>query len=984
MTAERIGRLLTGAIGLLLIVGLVAARLLPAGVLVLSLPFLYVLGTKPVLRRLALRNASRRPKETALILLGSLLGTAIITGSLIVGDTLHDSIRHNAYTQLGPVDETISLPGVALPAEVMTVASHLPPADVAGTLAMTILPVTASTSPPGRLAEPTAQLIETDFTRARALGPSPAATGISGPGPGPGQTVIGRDLANAIHVRVGDTVAVFAYGHSHTFRVARILPRTGIAGLQLGRSTVSPNLFVPPGTIAAIVASDSSTPAGAATVRSAPPQAVLAIANRGTVLSGAARTAAVTAELTRALPSQVQTVIRPVKKDLLDAANAQGAQFSQLFQSIGFFSVLAGILLLVNIFVMLAQERKTELGMLRAVGLRRASLVGSFSLEGWMYALGSSVLGTIAGLGVGRGVAAVASGIFARRGAFGLELHFAAHLSSIQAGFTEGFVISLLTVLATSLFIARLNVIRAIRDLPEPESRGHPALRIGLGVAGLLLGLAMTSSGVSGKSPVPLLVGPAFIGLGVVQLFGRLLPRRPVVSLAAAAVLTWGMVVNSLVPDAFKGGVIAAFIAQGMVLVGAGIALVSQNQDLIGRALRRVAGPRNLPIRLGLAYPLAKRFRTTLILSMYVLVVFMLILVSVLSHLFGAQVDDFTRKISGGYAVEAFSNPTNPIPADQVAALPGVKGVAPIQEVYGQFASHLSDNKLLFWPGGTYDERYIQLGAPKLAKRGAFPDDQSAYRGLLSDPNGLIVSQFFLQNGGGPPKGSPAVGDQVTVQDPVTGRSRQLHIIAVSESGFGNILALMAPQTVHAIFGDRATPNDLFIATNPGISGQSLADRINTQFLTNGADASTFRKLVTDNLSTQLQFFRLMQGYIALGLVVGIAGLGVVMVRAVRERRRQVGVLRALGFDGRAVRRAFTAESAFVTAEGVIVGMLLANVMAWRLSANKAFGGLHYSLPWLSLVVLGLGTFLASLLATAAPAKQASRIRPAVALRMTD
>src|SRR5205807_4350451 len=42
------------------------------------------------------------------------------------------------------------------------------------------------------------------------------------------------------------------------------------------------------------------------------------------------------------------------------------------------FSVLAGVLLLVNIFVMLAQERKTELGMLQAIGLRRNRLVGSF------------------------------------------------------------------------------------------------------------------------------------------------------------------------------------------------------------------------------------------------------------------------------------------------------------------------------------------------------------------------------------------------------------------------------------------------------------------------------------------------------------------------------------------------------------------------------------------------------------------------------
>ena len=49
------------------------------------------------------------------------------------------------------------------------------------------------------------------------------------------------------------------------------------------------------------------------------------------------------------------------------------------------------------------------------------------------------------------------------------------------------------------------------------------------------------------------------------------------------------------------------------------------------------------------------------------------------------------------------------------------------------------------------------------------------------------------------------------------------------------------------------------------------------------------------------QIFQLFQGYLAMGLIVGIAGTAVVMVRAVRERRRQIGTLRALGFGARPV-----------------------------------------------------------------------------------
>ena len=67
-----------------------------------------------------------------------------------------------------------------------------------------------------------------------------------------------------------------------------------------------------------------------------------------------------------------------------------------MFTAMGSFGVLAGLLLLVNLFVMLAAERKTELGMARAVGMRRSELVGAFATEGWLYALVATALGVAA------------------------------------------------------------------------------------------------------------------------------------------------------------------------------------------------------------------------------------------------------------------------------------------------------------------------------------------------------------------------------------------------------------------------------------------------------------------------------------------------------------------------------------------------------------------------------------------------------------
>jgi putative ABC transport system permease protein len=133
------------------------------------------------------------------------------------------------------------------------------------------------------------------------------------------------------------------------------------------------------------------------------------------------------------------------------------------------------------------------------------------------------------------------------------------------------------------------------------------------------------------------------------------------------------------------------------------------------------------------------------------------------------------------------------------------------------------------------------------------------------------------------------------------------------------------------------------------------------------------------------QIFQLFEGYLAMGLIVGIAGTAVVMIRAVRERRRQIGTLRALGFGKRAVGRSFAIETAVVATEGTVIGAVLALVTLYDIVAlSDSFGQMDFAVPYVPLTLLLLGTVAASLLATLWPTVAASRIRPAVALRVTD
>src|SRR4029450_3013651 len=89
----------------------------------------------------------------------------------------------------------------------------------------------------------------------------------------------------------------------------------------------------------------------------------------------------------------------PVKKVAIDQADTRGEIFSTLFVLFGQFSVAAGMLLIFLIFVMLASERKRELGVARAVGMQRSHLISTFVFEGALYALAASTIGSVAGVG---------------------------------------------------------------------------------------------------------------------------------------------------------------------------------------------------------------------------------------------------------------------------------------------------------------------------------------------------------------------------------------------------------------------------------------------------------------------------------------------------------------------------------------------------------------------------------------------------------
>jgi putative ABC transport system permease protein len=195
------------------------------------------------------------------------------------------------------------------------------------------------------------------------------------------------------------------------------------------------------------------------------------------------------------------------------------------------------------------------------------------------------------------------------------------------------------------------------------------------------------------------------------------------------------------------------------------------------------------------------------------------------------------------------------------------------------------------------------------------------------------------------------------------------------------------------VTSSRATVDDLAGSPLPaqsyqfrladGVDSVAVAKDLEKAFAQNSLQAVAIKKEIEDGSASQGLFNNLLMGFMGLGLLVGIAALGVIAARSVVERRQQIGMLRALGFQRGQVRLAFLIESSFVALLGIGLGVALGAALSVGIvdSFEEQISGIHYTVPWSTLgVIVGLAYF-ASLLTTLLPASQASRVYPAEALR---
>ena len=988
--------------------------------------FLAVIAVRNrILVRMAIRNVTRRPTRSALIVAGLMLATAIISIAFTTGDSVTFSIKRDATDSLRSLDMFISIDeesdvweGRAVPEEFPeSVFDQIAPEleadpDIDGVLPALVERV-AVIATRSKQFEINGLLTGLDSTRAPSFERLVDADGnaLSLAELGPGEVYIDREGADEIGAEVGSELQL-ALGPGALSSVTV----KGIAeGYYFKRESTGLVVMVPLDQAQAFLGKEGLLSS-------------ILVSNRGDFLGGEALSTTIE-ERYKDTPAlrDAGLGITPIKSDLVELANEIGSLFVTFFTTFGLFSIGVGLLLIFLIFSMLAAERKGELGMSRAVGMQRRHLVRMFMAEGALYGLGSAVVGAAIGVGLGYLLVVATADIFANNpeGEFNLTPHV--ELLSVLTAFLFGSILTFVTVFFASRRISRLNIVRAIRDIPDPDLARAGRATLVWGIIVTVIGAIVLVLGFqSGQStPFGLGVSAIPIGLSLILRWRGVAQRWVLTFTGLVLVVYWLLppVVLNSIKDDWNSDFSIFFVSGALVVTGA-VLIVINNSRLV---LTLIAGSlgrwrRLTPIlKSAVAYPLRFGFRTGLSLAMFAVVIFSVTVMATLIEGFNKLFDD-QQRLAGGYELLGLArSDLNPIAdlastvdakpeLDFVSRVDGSPSVGTFRTIFQAEGRHeaAADGGFLATSVTGVDDDFIDsnefrihLATPEYAKGGGF-DSKALWRDLRDKPGLAVVNALMVptRNNFEFAEGSDSLRLDVEglfiendTMDPVKVTVRDFESAATFELTVVGVLDTMASQgTVpNGIYTSSSTlaanvPRNVsatsffFNADSGAVDAES---RLEAALFEHGVEALDVAETLESLQASQRSFFNLLIAFMTLGLVVGIVGLGVISARAVVERRYAVGVMRAIGFSRRMVQMSFLAESSFIGLLGIGLGLALGlltslNVMA-DIRTNEP--GVDTIIPWAKIMLICVGAYLFSLLTTFLPSRQAGQIAPAAALR---
>lgn len=408
-------------------------------------------------------------------------------------------------------------------------------------------------------------------------------------------------------------------------------------------------------------------------------------------------------------------------------------------------------------------------------------------------------------------------------------------------------------------------------------------------------------------------------------------------------------------PAAFLAviGTITSFI--GVLILGRFIVPV------VASVLGKFVSPVSVPGELAVGNALRERRRTTTTVSALLIGIVLITALMVGSESAKAS---FTHELDTYFPVDAtVFNDVEPVDNMTVTSLAAVQGVERIATVTG--------GTLTVPKAQSGDDQQVNvvaldrdaLNAVRNPETFAVPTGSAKIDSWTADQLAISTGQTIELNG---PDGT-----------------RQF-VAQVDDKAFHNRVVLN-PADLLALLPEPRTSGVLLRLTSDRPSHEVLADLRGAIGSSPNAEltGAIVQRSTLDQALNGIMLF--IAGLIAISILISLIGVTNTLALSVLERRRELGVLRAMGLSGRQARSTVMWEATLLSAVGVVIG---ATIGLWfGLTGSRALINSSatpiVSIPWAGISLVWAGALIAGVVASVVPALTATKISPAEAVSKT-
>jgi len=674
--------------------------------------------------------------------------------------------------------------------------------------------------------------------------------------------------------------------------------------------------------------------------------------------------------------------VLPVKANGIESA--EGVQLlTETFLSFGVVVMISGIILAVALVGMVMEGRRREIGVLKTLGMKSSQVTRTFALEAFLVSLISSAIGILAGLLIALLCILLTNTLWSNivEGTT-VTLYFT--LDTIVAGFVAGFLVSFFAFVLSAHRTSGQLLAGAFRE--EGSRSGARSLALSSMILGGILmagGYLMPLDAPSQSAIV--LAGIALLLLSLPFITKSRLWRTWAIPISSIVLILAAIVISFTAAGASESVPFVLYFVSGFVIIAALVALLYANLRSIASGLSRIftaTGSNNGTLKVAFLSPARRAKRTCLAVSLFAIVIFTYLGLSVNIQGQQANVDDMVVRQGAGYDVMGASSisvrfdlgsQTDRI-TNGLTNFPANSSVVQFL-TYGQIGGSCSNLKKnlpprLIGANETFmQESMLRFEAPAGGGQSTWDAldtvEMDGEVPAIGDSNTVV---WILGKG---------VGDHIAITDE-RGNEVQLVIVGITENSIFPGSVFISEDNINRLYPTTAEYR-LFLFKTP--DPPAMVSYLESNMTAYGMDGTLVEDLARNNLSVEWSYMGLFQALLLLGLLVGIFGLAVSSARAVEERKAEIGTMRAIGFGRSMVMKSLLLESVYIASLGVMIGIVAGLLTSFLFFGRGTLLSNNAAIPWLAMLIVIVVVDLTALLSAVIPANRAARMRPVDALR---